>query len=79
MIVMDQLSKKEFKFYANFLSQLAKDMTRFYYLRLNKSFKVINKSKNKGYDPVTKCSTELLVLLMANLFLMKMVNSIEDF
>ena len=54
MIIMDQLSKKEFKFYANFLSQLAKDMTRFYYLRLNKSFKVINKSKNKGYDPVTK-------------------------
>ena len=51
---MDQLSKKEFRYYANFLSSLAKDMTRFYYLKLNKPFKVINKSKGKGYDPVTK-------------------------
>ena len=52
---MDQLSKKEFRFYANFLNRLAKDMTRFYNLKLNKPFKVINKSKNKkGYDPVTK-------------------------
>ena len=54
MIVMDQLSKKEFRYYANFLSRLAKDMTSFYYLKLNKPFKVINKSKGKGYDPVTK-------------------------
>ncbi len=52
---MYQLSKKEFRYYANFLSRLAKDMTRFYNLKLNKPFKVINKSKNKkGYDPVTK-------------------------
>ena len=52
---MNQLSKKEFRYYANFLSRLAKDMTRFYNLKLNKPFKVINKSKNKkGYDPVTK-------------------------
>ena len=51
---MHQLSKKEFRYYANFLSRLAKDMTRFYYLKLNKPFKVINKSKSKGYDPVTK-------------------------
>ena len=51
---MYQLSKKEFRYYANFLSRLAKDMTRFYYLKLNKPFKVINKSKSKGYDPVTK-------------------------
>ena len=51
---MYQLSKKEFRYYANFLNRLAKDMTRFYYLRLNKPFKAINKSRGKGYDPVTK-------------------------
>ena len=51
---MDQFGKKEFAYYANFLSRLAKDMTKFYYLKLNKPFKVINKSKGKGYDPVTK-------------------------
>jgi len=51
---MYQLSKKEFRYYANFLNRLAKDMTKFYNLKLNKSFKTINKSKGKGYDPVTK-------------------------
>ena len=51
---MDQLSKKEFRYYANFLNQLAKDMTKFYNLKLNKPFKPINKSRGKGYDPVTK-------------------------
>ena len=51
---MDQLGKKEIKYYANFLNRLAKDMTRFYNLNLNKAFKAINKSKGKGYDPVTK-------------------------
>ena len=54
MVSMDQLSKKEFKYYASFLEHLAKDMTRFYNLKLNKPFKPINKSKGKGYDPVTK-------------------------
>ena len=54
MVGMDQLSKKEFKYYANFLDRLAKDMTRFYNLKLNKPFKPMNKSKGKGYDPVTK-------------------------
>ena len=52
---MDQLDTKNIRFFANFLSRLAKDMTRFYYLKLNKPFKAINKSKDKkGYDPVTK-------------------------
>jgi len=50
---MDQLSKKEFRYYANFLSRLAQEMTRFYRLKLNKPFKVDNKLKGKGYDPVT--------------------------
>ena len=51
---MDQLDTKNVRVFANFLSQLAKDMTRFYYLKLNKPFKAMNKSKGKGYDPVTK-------------------------
>jgi len=52
---MDQLNAKNIRVFANFLSRLAKDMTRFYYQRLNKPFKAINKSKDKkGYDPVTK-------------------------
>ena len=51
---MSELDSKNIKIFASFLSQLAKDMTRFYYLKLNKPFKVINKSKGKGYDPVTK-------------------------
>ena len=53
MIAMDRLSKKEFRYYANFLNQLAKDMTKFYNLKLNKPFKIKNKMKGKGYDPVT--------------------------
>ena len=51
---MDQLDTKNIRLFANFLNRLAKDMTKFYYLKLNKPFKVINKSKDKGYDPVTK-------------------------
>ena len=50
---MSELNSKNIRIYANFLSRLAKDMTRFYYLRLNKTFKVNNKLKGKGYDPVT--------------------------
>ena len=51
---MSELDSKNIKIFASFLSRLAKDMTRFYYLKLNKPFKAINKSKGKGYDPVTK-------------------------
>ena len=50
---MDQLNRKNMTFFANFLNQLAKDMTKFYYSKLNKPFKVHNKLKGKGYDPVT--------------------------
>ena len=45
---------KNYRLYYNFLNSLAKDLTRFYYKKLNKPFKAINKSKGKGYDPVTK-------------------------
>ena len=50
---MDQLNKKELSYYANFLNKLAKEMTNLYYSKLNKPFKVNNKLKGKGYDPVT--------------------------
>ena len=50
---MITLSLKEYKIYANFLNNLAKELTKFYNLKLNKTFKISNKLKNKGYDPVT--------------------------
>ena len=50
---MSSLNSKEYKLYANFLNILAKDLTKFYYAKLNKTFKVFNKIKGKGYDPVT--------------------------
>ena len=42
-----------YRLYYNFLNSLAKDLTRYYYKKLNKPFKVINKSKGKSFDPVT--------------------------
>ena len=50
---MDQFNSKNYPVYANFLNSLAKDLTTFYYSKLNKTFKVSNKLKGKGYDPVT--------------------------
>jgi len=50
---MNLLSSKEYKIYASFLNNLAKELTKFYYSKLNKTFKVSNKLKGKGYDPVT--------------------------
>ena len=50
---MDQFKSKNYEIYANFLNKLAKDLTNFYYSKLNKTFKVSNKLKGKGYDPVT--------------------------
>ena len=50
---MGALKSKEYRLYANFLNTLAKDLTKFYYLKLNKTFKISNKLKGKGYDPVT--------------------------
>ena len=44
---------KNYKIYHTFLNNLAKDLTRFYYKKLDKPFKVSNKQKGKGYDPVT--------------------------
>ena len=50
---MLNLKTNEYEIYANFLNKLAKDLNKFYNLKLNKPFKVENKLKGKGYDPVT--------------------------
>ena len=42
-----------YKIYFNFLNLLAKQLTKYYYSKLDKSFKISNKLKGKGYDPVT--------------------------
>ena len=44
---------KNYRLYYNFLNSLAKNLTKYYYKKLNKPFKVDNKLKGKGYDPVT--------------------------
>jgi len=50
---VSQFNSKNYLTYANFLNKLAKDLTNFYYSKLNKTFKVSNKLKGRGYDPVT--------------------------
>tara|TARA_B100001113_G_scaffold256723_1_gene212009 strand:- start:2774 stop:3580 length:807 start_codon:yes stop_codon:yes gene_type:complete len=50
---VNKFNSKNYPIYANFLNSLAKDLTSFYYSKLNKNFKVSNKLKGKGYDPVT--------------------------
>jgi len=50
---MPQIKKFNYKIYYKFLNNLAKELTRFYTLKLSKSFKVSNKLKGRGYDPVT--------------------------
>ena len=43
----------DYEIYYTFLNKLAKDLTKFYYTKLNKTFTINNKLKGKGYDPVT--------------------------
>ena len=50
---MSFLKSSEYKVYSKFIENLAKKLTKFYYLKLNKPFKVTNKLKGNGYDPVT--------------------------
>ena len=50
---MPILKLSEYKVYSKFLENLAKKLTKFYYSNLNKPFKVSNKLKGRGYDPVT--------------------------
>ncbi len=50
---MKKFDTKKYPIYASFLNKLAKDLTNFYYAKLDKPFKITNKMKGKGYDPVT--------------------------
>ena len=50
---MINFDRKKYTIYASFLNKLAKDLTKFYNSKLNRTFKVSNKLKGKGYDPVT--------------------------
>ena len=43
----------EYNKYYNFLNSLAKDLTKFYYSKLDRKFTVKNKEKGNKYDPVT--------------------------
>ena len=50
---MLKLNSSNYKVFSKFLNDLAKKLTKYYHLKLNKPFKVSNKEKGKGYDPVT--------------------------
>ena len=50
---MTILKSSDYKAYSKFIEILAKKLTKFYYSKLNKSFKVSNKLSGQGYDPVT--------------------------
>ena len=50
---MSTFKSSNYKTYSNFIENLAKKLTKFYYSKLNKPFKISNKFKGKGYDPVT--------------------------
>ena len=50
---MEKLNPKKLTIFANFLNSLAKELTRYYYNELDKPFKVVNKLKGRGFDPVT--------------------------
>ena len=50
---MTSFNSKNYKLYATFLNNLAKELNKFYNLKLAKTFKISNKLKGKGYDPVT--------------------------
>ena len=56
---MNNFNTKKYPIFAKFLNQLAKDLNKFYYSKLNKTFKVSNKFKGKGYDPVTSSDKAL--------------------
>ena len=50
---MNNFDTKKYPVFSSFLNQLAKDLTKFYFAKLDKPFKITNKMKGKGYDPVT--------------------------
>ena len=50
---MPIFTSKDYKVYSEFLDNLARKLTRYYFLNLDKPFKISNKKKGRGYDPVT--------------------------
>ena len=50
---MPKLNSTDYKLYSKFLENLAKKLTSFYFSKLNRTFKIKNKLKGRGYDPVT--------------------------
>ena len=50
---MSIFKSSDYNKYSRFIENLATKLTKFYYLKLDKPFKVSNKLKGKGYDPVT--------------------------
>ena len=50
---MSIIKPSDYKTFSNFIENLAKKLTKFYYLKLNKNFTIYNKLKGRGYDPVT--------------------------
>ena len=50
---MSKLNSSDFKRYSKFVDSLARKLTKFYYSKLNRTFKVSNKLRGKGFDPVT--------------------------
>ena len=50
---MQKLKSSDYKAYSKFIVSLASKLTKFYYSKLDKPFKISNKLKGKGYDPVT--------------------------
>ena len=50
---MLKFKSSDYKIYSKFLNNLATKLTKFYFKKLDKPFRVSNKLKGKGYDPVT--------------------------
>jgi histidinol phosphatase-like enzyme (inositol monophosphatase family) len=47
------IKPSDYRTFSNFIENLAKKLTKFYYSKLNKKFTISNKLKGRGYDPVT--------------------------
>ena len=54
------ISSKEYKLYANFLNKLAKELTIYYYSKLNKTFKVSNKLKNNPLRKINDSAKRIM-------------------
>ncbi|MDB3931460.1 inositol monophosphatase [Candidatus Pelagibacter sp.] len=50
---MSIIKPSDYRTFSNFIENLAKKLTKFYYSKLNKKFTISNKLKGRGYDPVT--------------------------